>query len=199
MEKNEKFLNLIVAICSKNRGIGFNGQLPWPKISEDMKDFLQLTCEKNMENVELKNIVIMGRKTYESIPPQFRPLKNRINIVISTNFNEKKKTTNKNEIEALENGVLFFIGNFENAIFLAKNLKNGNKVFIAGGESIYKLALSEKYIPFVSNVYINEIQQEFPCDNFFPVLPSIWLKLSPRGVIIDEKTKIEINRFVFHF
>ena len=68
--------SLVVAVC-KNMGIGMDGGLPW-KLSEDLKHFRRTT-----EN----GTVIMGRKTWDSIPEKYRPLKNRKNIVLSTNPN----------------------------------------------------------------------------------------------------------------
>jgi len=72
-------LKLIVA-ATEQFGIGIKGNLPW-KLSQDMKYFRQLT----MSTIDPKkqNSVIMGRKTWESIPPSFRPLTKRVNIVIS--------------------------------------------------------------------------------------------------------------------
>ena len=66
-------MNLIVA-CDKNYGIGYNNKLPDWKIKDDLKKFKTLTTD---------SIVIMGRKTFESLPNG--PLKNRINIIISIN------------------------------------------------------------------------------------------------------------------
>ena len=72
--------SIIVAVDSKN-GIGKNNGLSW-RLKEDMKHFRTLTLG-GFKDFGIQNVVIMGRKTYESIPPKFRPLPNRLNIVIS--------------------------------------------------------------------------------------------------------------------
>ena len=67
-------MNIVVAAC-KNRGIGFKNKLPW-KLTKEMKYFKELTIgEKN-------NAVVMGRKTWLSIPEKNRPLPKRENIVL---------------------------------------------------------------------------------------------------------------------
>ena len=69
-----KMTNLIlIAAVAENNVIGRNGEIPW-NISEDMKHFKELT---------MGHPVIMGRKTYKSIPKRFRPLPQRKNIVLS--------------------------------------------------------------------------------------------------------------------
>ena len=72
-------MELIVA-CTKSGGIGKNQTLPW-RIKKDMALFKKITleCPEGYNNV-----VIMGRKTWESIPEKFRPLKDRVNIILST-------------------------------------------------------------------------------------------------------------------
>jgi len=73
-------LQMIVA-ATESLGIGINGGLPW-RIKRDMKFFKDKTTETH-ETGKL-NAVIMGRKSWESIPAKFRPLPGRLNIVISS-------------------------------------------------------------------------------------------------------------------
>ena len=72
--------NLIVAACGKSLGIGLNGELPW-KLKSEMKYFAEKTSKT--KDIDKINAVIMGRKTWESIPLKFRPLKNRFNVILS--------------------------------------------------------------------------------------------------------------------
>lgn len=65
---------LVVAVESEEGGIGFGGGLPWKSLPEDMKHFRKLTTG---------HAVLMGRRTFDSIPGKFRPLPNRTNIVIT--------------------------------------------------------------------------------------------------------------------
>jgi len=77
----------IVVAHDLNRGIGKNNGLPW-HIKEDMRYFKKLSTETS--NKKKKNVVIMGRKTYESIPEKFRPLEDRINIILSKTMKDTK-------------------------------------------------------------------------------------------------------------
>ena len=69
-------INVIVAVDDK-LGIGKNNKLPWD-IPEDLAHFKNITTKFET----LENVVLMGRNTWESIPNKFRPLKDRINIIL---------------------------------------------------------------------------------------------------------------------
>lgn len=81
-------LTAIVATSLRN-GIGLKGTLPW-RLAKDMAYFRDVTRHVDVpdhdvsDHAPLKNAVIMGRHTWESIPPKFRPLRGRINVVVST-------------------------------------------------------------------------------------------------------------------
>ena len=70
---------LIVA-CDKNLGIGKNNDLPW-KLKQEMNFFKETTL--SLKIYKKKNVVIMGRNTWESIPTKYKPLRDRINIIIT--------------------------------------------------------------------------------------------------------------------
>lgn len=145
-------LNLIVAACKSNQGIGVNGTLPW-KIPGDMAFFKKITIETNETNKQ--NVVIMGRKTWESIPGRFRPLSGRLNVVVSTT------------LQNLPSGV-HVAKSFDDAIQLlnSDDLKDCfESVFIIGGASLYKLALES---PFCYRIYLTEVFKDFACDTFLP-------------------------------
>ena len=77
-------LTLVVA-CSPSNGIGKNGSLPW-RLRKEMAYFKSVTTNTaslNTPQPKAKNVVIMGRNTWESIPKKFRPLPDRHNLVIS--------------------------------------------------------------------------------------------------------------------
>lgn len=77
--------SLIVA-ATKELGIGINGGLPW-RLPPDMAFFKKVTTTiPKAYSSDLKNIVIMGRVTWESIPTKFRPLADRMNIIVSRNL-----------------------------------------------------------------------------------------------------------------
>ncbi|KAI3381245.1 hypothetical protein SNEBB_002077 [Seison nebaliae] len=90
-----KPFDLVVCMTDWNRGIGANNNVPW-QIDKDLKFFRDITM-KTEDNKKYVNCVIMGRKTWESIPFKYRPLPNRINVIISKNFQDLTKDFEYNE------------------------------------------------------------------------------------------------------
>ncbi|OFY65846.1 MAG: diacylglycerol kinase [Bacteroidetes bacterium RBG_13_43_22] len=125
----------IIAAVSEDLGIGKNNDLLW-HIPEDLKRFKRLTYG---------NTVIMGKRTWESLPK--RPLPGRKNVVITDIPHE----------------------NFENAVTacsieesLAK-CEKGEEIFIIGGGSIYK-----QFMPLADRLYITHVHKNTPADVYFP-------------------------------
>jgi dihydrofolate reductase len=131
-------LSLIVA-TDENKLIGNNNQLPW-HLPADLAHFKNLTQN---------NIVVMGRKTYDSLPEQYRPLPNRKNVIISRNSN--LKIANCEVFSSLET--------------IIKAFEDKAKLMIIGGMSIYEQAL-----PLVDKIYLTTIHHKFTGDAFFPKL-----------------------------
>ena len=145
-------LQMIVAICNGN-GIGANNGLLW-NIPEDLKHFANKT--KN-------SIVIMGRKTYFSIPLEKRPLKNRLNIVV----------TSKPEIFVSErNDKVVFCKSREVKSLLNDNKEKFDNVFVIGGESIYKMLMH-----ITQTIHITRVKKNFNCDTYFPAFESEFEKV----------------------
>ena len=139
-----------------NFGISKDGKIPW-KSKKDMSFFFNKT--KN-------NVVIMGKNTYFSLPEEFRPLKNRLNIVLTKN---PYQYTNNIESEYAN---IFFTNDEKIYLFIESNrqktlesfpfLSSNFKIFIIGGKQIY-----EKYIPLCSTVWVTTIKKNYSCDLFF--------------------------------
>jgi len=127
-------LILIVAI-SENNIIGNKGVIPW-RIKEDLTRFKEMT---------LNHPVIMGRKTYESIPEKFRPLPQRKNIILSKSFQN-------------ENGI-YIARNLEEAL----NLTDNQDSYIIGGREVYNL-----FLPLATNLEITRVHENYEGDTFFP-------------------------------
>jgi dihydrofolate reductase len=117
-----------------NRVIGRDGDLPW-HLPGDLKHFKELTSG---------GTVVMGRKTYESIPERFRPLPNRRNIVLTRNGFEDPGAEIENDLRAA----------------LAQDC------FVIGGGSLYAQAL-----PLADRLYLTEVDAEIAGDTFFPETP----------------------------
>lgn len=147
-------LSLIVAMDS-NRGIGKNGKLPW-HLPGDMQHFKTLTTKTN--HPKKQNAVIMGRKTWASIPEKFRPLPNRINLVLT----RTAKPTLPPDV--------LYADSFEKGLSLLENAPYHEKIenlFVIGGAQIFKVALKS---PFCKKLYFTQINKTFECDTFFPAL-----------------------------
>jgi len=130
-------ISIIVAI-GKNNEIGKNNKLLW-HLGDDLKRFKKLTLNK---------IVIMGQKTYESLP--IKPLPKRTNIII---------TDNKNL--SFDKCIMAF--SIDDAIKKAENLKYNDEIFIIGGGSIYK-----QFFNISDYLYITHVNESFNADVFFP-------------------------------
>jgi|LakMenEpi03Aug12_release.lakeMendotaPanAssembly.Ray.scaffolds.fasta_scaffold413495_1 dihydrofolate reductase len=134
-----QMFNLIVAFSVPNQGIGRNGKLPW-KLDPDLKRFKELT---------MGGVVIMGRRTWESIG---RPLKGRMNIVLTSQPEQVK-------------GADQVCGSFAEALRYA----SGHKIFVIGGEHVYAEAIRHSECV---NIYATEVLHEVKCDTFFPEIPA---------------------------
>lgn len=142
--------SIIAAVCEETAGIGINGKLPWDKIVGDMVHFKTLTDN---------SVVIMGRKTWESLP--VKPLKNRVNIILSKNNSKNIKIVGDNT---------FVFTDFDEAIRLATNSFPDKKIYIIGGSDLYYMAI---YRNECKNIHLTIINgyNHVQCDSFFPRVP----------------------------
>ena len=161
-------MNVIVAYCKKNNGIGNNNKIPW-FLKNDLKNFQQITSKTFKPYT--KNMVVMGRKTWNSIPNKHKPLKNRLNVVLTRN----KDVRLKHEIESYKDTIVKY--DFSEILEVSKLNKDFNisNIFIIGGESLYKMALESDSI---SKIYVTEVYEDFDCDTFFPQIDKEKYKLS---------------------
>ncbi len=136
-------INMIFA-RSANGVIGHKNAMPW-HLPEDLAHFKKLT---------LGCPVIMGRKTWDSLPPKFRPLPGRTNVVI----------TRQPDWQAAGAKTA---GSLTDAL---AHCKNADDVWIIGGAQIYAQAE-----PLAQRIEVTDIAQEFVGDAYAPVLGSDWL------------------------
>ncbi len=138
--------------------IGLNGKMPW-HLPEDLAHFKRTT---------LGCPVIMGRKTWESLPPRFRPLPGRLNIVISR----------QNDFLAGQVGIglpkgLQQASSLQAALDMASQQADGSDAWVIGGAQIYAQAL-----PLASKVVVTPIDAKFEGDAFAPILDYHWIEKS---------------------
>ena len=161
--------NIILA-CDMNNGIGKSHDLPW-KLRKDMKYFNTTTTYSHIDTKQ--NVVIMGRKTYESIPKKYRPLPNRINIILSQ--------TLKDEYEGNK-----VFASLESALDDCWKTRKGiNKIFVIGGAVLYNYAyknLSDR----CNRVHLTRIYNSYDCDTMVDDIPECF-KLEESSDIINEK------------
>lgn len=135
-------LHLIYARAA-NGVIGINGQLPW-HLPEDLAHFKRAT---------LGCPVIMGRKTWDSLPPKFRPLPGRTNVVVT-------RQDEWSEIGAQR------ASDMRSALQICEQSPD---VWVIGGAQLYALAE-----PMAHTAVVTEIEQDFQGDAFAPTLGVAW-------------------------
>jgi len=168
---------IAIAALAANNVIGdsIKNDLPWPRIPSDMKFFERTTTGDFLENGK-KNFVIMGRKTYESIPEAFRPLRNRSTVVVSSN-----------NFYPVKEG-LYSATSVEDALVLCNRINPSADIYIAGGGSIYAYAMKHN---LVDELLITHLMYECEGDVVFPHIDtSIWFDAEKIEPTTDKKTGI---------
>jgi len=138
---------MMVAMDEKG-GIGKNGSIPWD-CPEDLRRFARITTGN------CRNMLIMGRKTWDSIPEDRRPLRHRMNVVLTRDRNILNAgENNRSNVQFVSDPIL--------AEQYAQVLHYGT-VFVIGGKSVY-----EQYLPLVDVIHVTRIKGDHGCDTFFP-------------------------------
>jgi dihydrofolate reductase len=142
----------LIAAVGLNRAIGKDGQLLW-RLPEDMRHFRDTTRGKP---------VVMGRKTWESLPETFRPLPGRLNIVV----------THNREYSARGALVAASLGD---ALQMAGDAP---EIFVIGGAELYRQAM-----PIAHRLHLTEVADRPDADAFFPeVNADAWEEVSREAV-----------------
>lgn len=160
----------VIVAADSNNGIGKNNNLPW-RLKGDMKYFKEKTTTTTVYSE--RNVVIMGRNTWVSIPEKFRPLPDRLNIVLSNNH-EFLKT--------LPEGVVG-VTSLDSALDYCKSLQNINNVFVIGGAILYKEAFTH---PECFEILLTRINKSFECDTFIPVVDQSFVLVSQNKQIEND-------------
>ena len=148
--------------------------LPW-RCKSDMEFFKNLTTTNLIGEIpENKNIIIMGKNTYLSLPKNILP--NRINVVVSASYELWK--------DRCHNDVIV-VPSFDEAIEFCKT-KEQHEIYVIGGEKLYKEALKNN---FLDNIYVSIIPYHYFKDNIYP---SIFFPLT-----MDQLTRFT-NKSLFY-
>ena len=148
----------IVVAYGRNRVIGVDGDLPW-HLPADLAHFRQLT---------MGHPVIMGRRTYESIPPKFRPLPGRRNLVLSENPDYLPAEAGAEVYPSLE---------------AALGATEGHDAFVIGGGRTYGEALQTGV---VDRIYATEVELSPAGDAFFPALGHGWQVVEEGDAVAED-------------
>jgi dihydrofolate reductase len=145
----------LVAAAAKNGVIGRDGALPW-RIPSDLKRFKAVTMGKP---------IIMGRKTWDSLPK--KPLPGRLNIVLTRHRGFKA-----------EGAVV--AGTRDAALEAADSAE---EICVIGGGEIYQL-----FLPVASRIYLTEVDAMVEGDAYFPPLDkSLWMEVASESQVADER------------
>lgn len=139
-----------------NNGLSKDGVIPW-KSKKDMSFFMNKT---------IHHIVIMGKNTYFSLPTQHRPLKNRFNIVLTSNpqLYEENANPNANANVLFTNNHNIYqdiLANKAKYYEMHPYLHKDFKIFFIGGKTIY-----DQFIPFCDTIWVTQIKCDYKCDLF---------------------------------
>ncbi|KAG0239002.1 dihydrofolate reductase-like domain-containing protein [Mortierella sp. GBAus27b] len=186
----------IVVAADLNNGIGVNGTLPW-RLKKDMAFFARITSKLVDSATTLPattatrvNACIMGRRTWESIPPKFRPLTSRFNVIVTR---DPKYLDDKPE---KDNPLVAVATSFESALSLVESLQHSSpseprsdpateqstsavqveRVFLIGGAQLYEEGVRSSDC---TNIFLTRIQSTFQCDTFFPPIRTDQYQLLP--------------------
>ena len=152
----------LVAAVARNGVIGRGGRVPW-HLPEDMRRFRELTTG---------HAVVMGRKTWDSLPDRFRPLPDRRNVVLTRTAGWRAAGAER-------------AGSLEDALAL---LEGEDVVYVVGGAEIYAEAL-----PFADELLLTEVDLDVEGDAFF----TDWDRSAFREVAREEHVSGDGTRFVF--
>lgn len=141
--------SIIVAIDHGN-GIAKDGEIPWNS-KEDTRFFRETTLGKK------RNVVIMGRLTYLSIPEEHRPLSDRRCAVISRTMKQENHPD-----------ILVYASFVEALAGIGNSLSSYDEVFVAGGEQLYREAIVD-YAYLCQKIYVTKFKTDYHCDQFFPM------------------------------
>ncbi|MCA9375900.1 MAG: dihydrofolate reductase [Candidatus Doudnabacteria bacterium] len=150
----------LIAAADSNFGIGKQGDLPW-RLKKELAYFTRVTT--TTEDPHKQHMVVMGQRTWESLPPSFRPLPHRKNVVLT---DDASFTAEGAEVAH----------SLEEAYDTADD--SIESIFIIGGGYTYKTTIDR---PETDGVYLTHVEGDFGCDTFFPPIPEVFSVVTELG------------------
>ncbi len=135
-------------------GIGAAGGIPW-KLPADLAHLKKITSDTAVPGT--RNAVIMGRVTWDTIPDRFRPLRGRLNVVVS-----------RQRHIAMPDGAILTSG-LEPALVAARDTADVERIFVLGGGDIYRQCFA---LDGCRRIYLTRVLGRFACDTFLAPIPS---------------------------
>ncbi|GAB5370230.1 hypothetical protein AAMO2058_001474400 [Amorphochlora amoebiformis] len=192
-------LAVIVAVADGCNAIGYNNSLLWD-IPQDTKHFRDTTIKlpsstptsntTEPDSLKMMNAVIMGRRTWISIPPRFRPLKSRINVVVSS---QSPTTLGLDPPTGGAGGPpAMVVPSIQAALSALEDLPSfSGLAFVIGGESMYKEAMGMPTLGsiYLTRVFIDPPLRELEYDRVFPDVDARFFRLESRSKLchVDEE------------
>jgi len=170
-----------IAAISSNRCIGKNNELPW-HISADLQHFKQMTTKQNDSGIQ--GIVIMGRKTFESMGS--KPLPKRVSFIISTqmDYAEQKGLVGKDNAHVVHN--------LDDALTQAASLAHGahlETIWVIGGERVFNDALM-----YTDRIELTHVDTDIADgDAFYPELPERFKAVKESEQMHDDKSDLSFK------
>ncbi len=161
----------LIAAADQKNGIGKDGRLPW-RLPSEMAFFARITTEAPEGH---QNLVVMGSRTWESIPPKRRPLLGRLNAVLSR------------RPEFFAEGAQV-VSSLDAALFLADTDETIATIFVIGGTQVYAEAMTH---PATDGVYLTRVNSTFDCDTFLPPMPEVFSEVTSLGTGQDGDVTFE--------
>ena len=170
-----------IAAISSNRCIGKDNELPW-HISADLQHFKKMTTANSDSDV--KGIVIMGRKTFESMGS--KPLPKRVSFIITSQLDYAKQKGLENKENA------YVVHNLDDALTQAASLAHGSHletIWVIGGEQVFKESMM-----YTDRIELTHVDTDInDGDAFFPKLPSEFEAVQESEQIHDDKSSLDFK------
>jgi dihydrofolate reductase len=166
-----------VVAADRARGIGRDNHLPWPRLRGDLRHLKRITSDTR--GARARNAVLLGRRTWESIPKRAQPLPDRINVVIS-----------RSELD-LPRGVLA-AASLDEALAAAVRVR-AEQIFVLGGGQLFVQAVED---PRCRVIYYTRVLGRFRADTFFPPFEQAFAREETGLVHHEAGVRYQIERWL---